>query len=133
VGELTRDPAAIEGSKRALPVGYWKGAGLSTTLDLVAAMLSGGRATHDIPQEPTRESGVSQVFIAIDPAALGSAEERDGIAAGILESLRLAPPLDANRPVRYPGEQTLHLREENMRLGVPVEPDVWNAVQTLSF
>jgi 3-dehydro-L-gulonate 2-dehydrogenase len=132
-GELTRDPAAIEVSKRALPVGYWKGAGLSTTLDLLAAMLSGGRATHDIPQEPTRESGVSQVFIAIDPAALGSAEERDGIAAGILESLRLAPPLDANRPVRYPGEQTLHLREENMRLGVPVEPDVWKAVQTLSF
>jgi 3-dehydro-L-gulonate 2-dehydrogenase len=35
--------------------------------------------------------------------------------------------------VRYPGEQTLHLREENMRLGVPVDPEIWSAVQTLSF
>ena len=132
-GELTCDPAAIEASKRALPVGYWKGAGLSTALDLMAAMLSGGRATHDIPQEPTRESGTSQVFIAIDPTALGSRDELDGIAAGVLESLRLAPPLERGRPVRYPGEQTLHLREENMRLGVPVEPEVWNALQSLSF
>ena len=132
-GELTRDPAAIEASKRALPVGYWKGAGLSTVLDLMAAMLSGGNAAHDIPQEPTRESGVSQMFLAIDPAALGSREELDRIAAGVLDSLKAAPPLDPNRPVRYPGEQTLHLREENMRLGVPVEPEVWHAVQTLSF
>lgn len=132
-GELTRDPAAIEESKRALPVGYWKGAGLSTALDLVAAMLSGGKAAHNIPQEPTRESGVSQVFIAIDPAALGSQEELDNIAAGVLESLRAAPPLEPGRPVRYPGEQTAHLRDENMRLGVPVDPEVWNAVQTLSF
>jgi 3-dehydro-L-gulonate 2-dehydrogenase len=132
-GELTRDPAAIEASKRALPVGYWKGAGLSIALDLVAAMLSGGHATHEIPQEPTRESGISQVFIAIDPAVLGSPKEMDAIAAGVLESLRLAPPLEPGRPVRYPGEQTLHLREENMRLGIPVEPDVWKAVQTLTF
>ncbi|HEX3572634.1 MAG TPA: 3-dehydro-L-gulonate 2-dehydrogenase [Acidobacteriaceae bacterium] len=132
-GELTRDPSAIEASKRALPVGYWKGAGLSTVLDLVAAMLSGGKAAHEIPQDPTRESGVSQIFIAIDSAALGGREELDSIAAGVLESLKAAPPLEPGRPVRYPGEQTLHLREENMRLGVPVDPEVWKAVQTLSF
>jgi 3-dehydro-L-gulonate 2-dehydrogenase len=132
-GELTRDPAAIEVSKRALPVGYWKGAGLSTALDLVAAMLSGGRAAHEIAQEPERESGTSQVFIAIDPTALGSREELDAIAAGVLASLHLAPPIEPGRPVRYPGEQTLHLREENMRLGVPVAAEVWKAVQSLSF
>jgi len=132
-GELTRDPAAIEASNRALPIGYWKGAGLSVALDLAAAMLSGGQATHEIPQESTRESGVSQVFIAIDPTALGSRDQLDRIAAGVLDSLRNAAPLEAGRPVRYPGEQTLHLREENMRLGVPVEPDVWNALRTLTF
>src|SRR5438046_5621054 len=27
-GQLTRDPAAIEASQRALPIGYWKGSGL---------------------------------------------------------------------------------------------------------
>jgi 3-dehydro-L-gulonate 2-dehydrogenase len=132
-GELTRDPAAIEASKRALPVGYWKGAGLSCVLDMMAAMLSGGRATHDIPQEPTRESGVSQVFLAIDPGGFVSREELERIADGILQSLQDAPPVDPARPVRYPGEQTLHLREENLKLGVPVEPDVWQKLLSLSF
>jgi 3-dehydro-L-gulonate 2-dehydrogenase len=133
-GELTRDPQAIKDSQRALPIGYWKGAGLSTALDMMAAMLSGGRATHHIPADSARESGVSQVFIAIDPGRLGPPEELDGIASGVLESLRLAPPLTpGSPPVRYPGEQTLHLREENMRLGVPVEEPVWQMVKNLDF
>jgi 3-dehydro-L-gulonate 2-dehydrogenase len=132
-GELTRDPAAIEASKRALAVGYWKGSGLSLVLDMLAAMLSGGKATHDIPQIPTQESGVSQIFLAIDPATFAGREELDRIATGILDSLRDATPIDPSRPVRYPGEQTLHLREENLRLGVPVTPEVWASLQALSF
>jgi len=48
-GELTRDPRAIEQSYRPLPVGYWKGSGLALMLDLVASILSGGRATCDSP------------------------------------------------------------------------------------
>ncbi len=48
-GKLTRDPAAIEASRRLLPMGYWKGSGLAVVLDLLAAILSGGAATCDIP------------------------------------------------------------------------------------
>jgi 3-dehydro-L-gulonate 2-dehydrogenase len=132
-GELTCDPAAIEASQRALAIGYWKGSGLSLVLDMLAAMLAGGKATHEIPREAARESGVSQIFLAIDPAKFASREELDRIAAGILESLRLATPVDPARPVRYPGEQTLQLREENARLGVPVDSGVWETLHTLSF
>ena len=132
-GNLTTDPAAIEASKRALAIGYWKGSGLSLVLDMLAAMLSGGQATHEIPQESTRESGVSQVFLAIDAASLGDAAERERTAAGIVESLRETAPIDATRPVRYPGEQTLRVRRENMRLGVPVDAEVWARLQGLAF
>jgi 3-dehydro-L-gulonate 2-dehydrogenase len=138
-GELTRDPAVIEASKRALAIGYWKGSGLSLVLDMLAAMLSGGLAAHQIPQEPTRESGVSQFFLAIDPSApsapsaFATRQELDRIAAGILDSLRAAVPVDPARPVRYPGEHTLRLRQENLKLGVPVDPAVWAKVQSLSF
>ena len=45
-GNLTKDAAAIEASQRALPIGYWKGSGLSLVLDMLAAMLSGGHATY---------------------------------------------------------------------------------------
>jgi 3-dehydro-L-gulonate 2-dehydrogenase len=132
-GALTSDPAAIEASQRALAIGYWKGSGLSLMLDMLAAMLSGGNATHQIPQDAARESGVSQIFLAIDPSKFAAPAQLDQIAAGILESLREATPIDPAHPARYPGEQTLQLREENMRLGIPVNPDLWEKLQTLSF
>ena len=127
-GNLTKDATAIEASQRALPIGYWKGSGLSLVLDMTAAMLSGGLSTHEIPLDPLRESGISQIFIAIDPRSLTTAEEINRIADGILESLREATPVDPGKPIRYPGEQTLQLREENMRLGVPVDPEIWNQI-----
>ena len=127
-GNLTTDAAAIEASKRALPIGYWKGSGLSLVLDMVAAMLSGGLATYQLPLEPTLEAGQSQVFLAIDPQNLASANELNHIADSILENLHQAPPADPNQPIRYPGEQTLRLREENLRLGVPVDPEIWHRI-----
>ena len=47
-GNLTRDPGAIEKSWRPLPVGYWKGSGLATVLDMIAAVMSLGQATHQL-------------------------------------------------------------------------------------
>ncbi len=130
-GNPTKDAAAIEASQRALPVGYWKGSGLALVLDMLAAMLSGGNATHQIPMEPVRETGLSQIFLAIDPSSVASPEELTRIAEGILGSLRKATPVDPNKPVRYPGEQTLQLREENLRLGVPVDPEIWQRISDI--
>jgi 3-dehydro-L-gulonate 2-dehydrogenase len=127
-GNLTKDAAAIEASKRALPIGYWKGSGLSLVLDMLAAMLSGGLATHQIPPDPFRETGLSQIFLAVDPSNLIDAENMAEIVEGILTSLKEATPADAAKPVRYPGEQTLQLREENLRLGVPVDPEIWRQI-----
>jgi 3-dehydro-L-gulonate 2-dehydrogenase len=129
-GHLTTDAAAIEASKRALPIGYWKGSGLSLVLDMVAAMLSGGLATYQLPLEPTLEAGQSQFFLAIDPQNIAAANELNHIADGILENLHQAPPTDPKQPIRYPGEQTLRLREENLRLGVPVDPEIWQRIST---
>jgi 3-dehydro-L-gulonate 2-dehydrogenase len=127
-GNLTKDAAAIEASQRALPVGYWKGSGLSLVLDMLAAMLSGGLAAHQIPLEPTYESGISQIFLAVDPSTIAHPQELSRTAEGILNSLREATPADPGKPVRYPGEQTLQLREENLRLGVPVDPQIWRRI-----
>ena len=109
-GKLTTDPAAVAASGRALPVGMWKGSGLAIVLDLMASMLSGGLATHQIGTTPERESGLSQVFIAV------RAGQADELADTVIASLKGA---------RYPGEETLRLREENLRLGLPVEDAVW--------
>jgi 3-dehydro-L-gulonate 2-dehydrogenase len=129
-GQLTQDAAAIEGSQRALPIGYWKGSGLALALDMMAAMLSGGLATYQLPTDPALESGQSQLFFAIDPTRFSTAEELDQMAEGVIANLHGVAPLDPARPLRYPGEQTLQLREENLRLGIPVEPDIWQQINT---
>lgn len=114
-GELTRDPAAILEAGRPLPTGYWKGSGLAILLDLVAAMLSGGLATHQIDPDFDRETRISQLFLAIDPG-------ESSIADGVIESLQ-------QEGVRYPGERVLHDRAESERRGVAVDAESWSWVQ----
>jgi 3-dehydro-L-gulonate 2-dehydrogenase len=131
-GRLTRDPAAIESTQRLLPIGYWKGSGLAIMLDMVAATLALGQATHQITSDPARETSLSQVFITINPAALGNQPALDRIAADIVESLHCAQPAEAGNPVRYPGENTLRIREENTRLGLPIDPALWQEIVSLA-
>jgi 3-dehydro-L-gulonate 2-dehydrogenase len=130
-GNLTRDPGAIESSQRPLPIGYWKGAGLALVLDLIAAMSSLGKATHQIPADPLLETEISQVFLAIHPAALGDEEQLETMAEEIIANFHQCVPANPQHPVRYPGEQVLRIREENTRLGVPVEEDVWQEITAM--
>jgi 3-dehydro-L-gulonate 2-dehydrogenase len=130
-GELTRDPAAIERTQRALPIGLWKGSGLSFVLDVLAAMLADGRATHDFSTDPLAEAGQSQVFIALAPAALSSMDQIDHVAQNAIDALHAATPTEPGHAPRYPGEGTLRIREESLRLGVAVDDSTWNALTKL--
>ena len=127
-GKLTRDPGAIEKTQRLLPVGFWKGSGLAVLLDMVAAMMSSGNATRNIANDSLRETALSQVFVAMDPLTLGDAERMEQIADGVVQSLQSSRPEHEGVPVRYPGENTPQLREENRRLGVPVDERVWDEI-----
>jgi 3-dehydro-L-gulonate 2-dehydrogenase len=125
-GTLTRDPAAIEASGRLLPSGFWKGSGLSLVLDLVAALLSAGRATHEIPLEPELETGLSQVFLTLDPSAMPGQDA--GLADRVIDHLHAGAG-----DVRYPGERTLETRRQSLRDGVPVDPTIWADVQSGNY
>ena len=126
-GQLSRDPAEIEAARRPLPIGYWKGSGLSLMLDLVAGILSGGRVTFQIPADPEKESGLSQIFIAVSSF---DQQFADQIADEVIGDLH-RPRSNEAEHVRYPAERVVHVREENMRLGLPVDPSVWREVLAL--
>jgi len=119
-GNLTRDPGAIERSQRPLPIGYWKGSGLSLVLDMVAAMMAGGLASHQIPADPEREIGVCQMFLTMNTEVFPDAAP---IAEGVIASLA---------GTRYPGERVLRTREENLALGIPVDEPTWAKIQALA-
>jgi 3-dehydro-L-gulonate 2-dehydrogenase len=130
-GNLTRDPGAIEKSQRSLPIGYWKGSGLSIVLDMIAAMTSLGRATHELSSDPLFEADVSQVFLAIKPDVFGAPEVQSRIADEIVASVDGCKPAKEGGSVRYPGEKTLRTRAENRRLGLPVDTALWAEIAAI--
>jgi len=124
-GNLTRDAGAILESRRLLPIGFWKGSGLSLILDLIAAAISGGLATHAIASDPDEETALSQVFVAFDPTSLSPREDLDRLANAVIEHVHAG-----DGGVRYPGERTLEMRLTSMREGVPVDDAVWALVKS---
>lgn len=126
-GELTDDPATILESWRALPIGYWKGAGLSLLLDILAAILSAGDSTHQLSKREA-EYGVSQVFIAIDIKKLSNFPGIEMAISEIISDLKGSVPDGPVAAIRYPGEQILLTRKDNLKNGIPVNKDVWDEI-----
>jgi 3-dehydro-L-gulonate 2-dehydrogenase len=126
-GNMTTDPATIEKSFKGLPIGYWKGSGLSLALDLIVSVLALGKATWQIGKQEA-EYGLSQIFIAINLAKVVGEEAAQNHINSIIDNLHHATPTPDNEKVYYPGERTLLTRQENMEKGVPVEPQYWEQV-----
>ncbi|MEO6520786.1 MAG: 3-dehydro-L-gulonate 2-dehydrogenase [Mucilaginibacter sp.] len=126
-GNLSTDPAAIMESKRILPIGFWKGSGLSLMLDLLVTILSQGRSTEKIT-ESKKEAGVSQVFIAIHQP---DTEMNHQLIEQILDYAKSSRPEKEGGKISYPGENTLRTRERNIKEGIPVDETIWNKVLSL--
>lgn len=127
---LTCDPAEILDSKRPLPIGFWKGAGLSLLLDILSAILSGGLSTGQISKTQD-ESGVSQVFIAFDLGKLGNFPSIQNTLSEIIADYKESVPVDQRSSIRYPGEQILKTRAANLRDGILVNMEIWNEILKL--
>ena len=126
-GNLTTDPAAIQESWRPLPIGYWKGAGLSLLLDVLATVLSGGLSTAEISAQQS-EKNLSQVFICVDLTQLHNYSSIGQSLQTILTDYASAAPIAPGQSIRYPGERIVSVRKENLERGVPVLKKTWELV-----
>ncbi len=129
-GQLSCDPAEIAKTWRVLPIGYWKGSALSIVLDLVAAVLSGGRPTVGVGQLG-EEYGMSQVFIAMDAMRIAGDDFLSSAVKAVLDDLHGSTPVDPAQPVRYPGESSLAIRRANRANGIPIDDAVWEKIKLL--
>jgi 3-dehydro-L-gulonate 2-dehydrogenase len=129
-GNLTNDPVEIKKSWRALPIGYWKGSGLSLLLDLLATTLSAGLSVHEITAQKS-EVNASQVFIAIDLAKLSNNQSIQQAIDNIVTDFKGSAPEPGKKEVRYPGENVLAIRAENTANGIPVMKEVWEEIKKL--
>lgn len=127
-GNLTNDPSAIEETGRVLPIGYWKGSGMSIALDLIANILAMGNTVTQVGKNET-EYGLTQVLIAIDPSFVN--HDKNGIEELInlvLEDVKSSVPAKEGGQVYYPGESTINRRNDNLANGIPVNEEIWNSI-----
>jgi 3-dehydro-L-gulonate 2-dehydrogenase len=128
-GQLTTDPGEILRSQRILPVGYWKGAGLSLLLDILATILSGGLPVQAISKQKA-ECSVSQVFLTIALSKLTNYHAIAATVQGIIDDYHQSVSAQSAKVV-YPGERVLSLRMENEKKGIPVLKTIWDQIQAL--
>jgi 3-dehydro-L-gulonate 2-dehydrogenase len=129
-GKLTNQPAKILESQRALPIGYWKGAGLSLLLDIIATVLSAGLSTRELSQKEA-EYSVSPVFIAFSLEKLSNYPAVEKTIGEIISDFKNATPDESGGEIRYPGERVLLTRAENLKNGIPVGKNVWEEIVNL--
>ena len=128
-GNLSTDPRAIRESERTLPIGYWKGSGLSLLLDLLASILSAGYPVFEISKQNV-ENNLSQVFIAFNLSKLNNVSAIPDLLQRVIDDYHASIPSE-NAKVLYPGERVVKVREENLKNGIPVIQKVWDEIMAL--
>lgn len=129
-GNITDEPDSIINGGEVLPAGFWKGSGLSIAIDMVVAALSVGKSTYDL-RENRQDKAISQVFIAINPAAYAGEDYADTYIENMSDYIKTAAKMEGVSDILYPGERTVKERMENLREGIPVNQEIWNTVQKL--
>jgi 3-dehydro-L-gulonate 2-dehydrogenase len=129
--ELSVEPEKILAGERGLPIGYWKGSAFSLILDMLVTILSAGDSTTKISARGI-ETGISQVYLCIDPEVFADRELREKLLDEIIHYTHDAEPMSAGARTYYPGERTLETRKRNLKEGIPVSEEVWQQVVKLS-
>lgn len=128
-GNLTKNPKIIIENELALPIGMWKGAGLSLVTDMMVSILSDGNSTMEIG-ELEEEYSLSQLFLCFYPQKLGQAQDPEKLTDHVIANLKSSSVFEG-KEIRYPGERTLQNRKENLEKGVPVNSEVWKKINDI--
>ncbi|OOF67327.1 3-dehydro-L-gulonate 2-dehydrogenase [Rodentibacter caecimuris] len=130
-GNPTRDPETVEKNRRLMPMGFWKGSGLSIVLDMIAALLSNGLSVAEVTEEKDDEYCVSQIFIAIEIDRLIDGRSRAEKLQKIIDYVKTAERADPNIAVRLPGHGLSTMLAKNQANGIPVNESVWAKLKAL--
>jgi 3-dehydro-L-gulonate 2-dehydrogenase len=77
------------------------------------------------------ERDVSQVFIAVNLASFPDRTEIEARIASSLAAVNASQPIESGAEVRWPGQNRLKVREENLREGIPTDEGVWEKILSL--
>ena len=129
-GKPITDPKrSAEGS--LLPIGGYKGYGLAVMIGLLAGALNNaavGKGTIDFNAHHDLVTNTGQTIIAVDPSAFGNKDDFIARVIELVNDLKSSTKLPGVKEIRVPGEGAAKTMAERQRLGIPVSPELLDAL-----
>ena len=105
-----------------LPIGDYKGYGLSLMIGLIAATLNGGQFGRDADQSLPTNTG--QAVLALQISRFGDPTEFKRRVDYIARDIRGSGKLPGVEEIRLPGDRAYRVRQERLVRGIPVPPSL---------
>jgi L-2-hydroxycarboxylate dehydrogenase (NAD+) len=132
-GHPITDPKRA-GEGLMLPIGGYKGAGLSLVFSLMGGALNGmgtGRAAVSI-DAPSAEGNTGQAVMALKIANFGDVADFKRRIDIVARDIRASQPMPGVEEVRYPGLNGHRTAEDRAKNGVPIRPPLVASLQKLA-
>ena len=118
-----------------MPIGGYKGYGLSLIVGLLAGTLNGaamGRDVVDFNHDDTSKTNTGQAICMIDISAFGDVAAFKQRVDVVARDLRASERMEGVDRVWLPGEQSEERRVRYAKEGIPVAPALWQQLTALA-
>ena len=123
-GRPTTDPKAALGGV-VLPIGGYKGSGLSMLMDILGGVISGAAFAGSVADQYKvydRPQDVGHFFLAMRPDLFIPEEDYRARMDTLVERVRDCPKAEGFDEILIPGEPETRLEAEHRRTGIPYSP-----------
>ena len=123
-GRPTDDPAAVLKSRRLVPTGQHKGAGLALMIDIMTGILSGGMFCAELLGDnkgAPHATGYGKVFIAIDIATFLPLEVFTRRVEELVAYVKGGPLAEGFSEISIPGERSWREKALREKVGIPLD------------
>ena len=89
-----------------------------------------GKGTIDFNAHHDLVTNTGQTIIAVDPGAFGNKDDFIARVIELVNDLKSSTTLPGVKEIRVPGEGAARTMAERQRLGIPVSPELLDALNT---
>jgi ureidoglycolate dehydrogenase (NAD+) len=129
-GRMTTDPTEAE---QLMPIGDYKGFGLSMMVDILCALLTGMPAGNQVSkmfgESMSKKREIGHFFCAMNIAAFTDPASFSERLKETADAVRVEPALDPAKPVMVPGDPEKTAWAKRSQEGVPVPGHVWEEIR----
>jgi LDH2 family malate/lactate/ureidoglycolate dehydrogenase len=118
-----------------LPIGDYKGYGLSLVVGLLAGVLNGaafGREVVDFVKKPEQSTNTGHAIVALSVEAFAPLAEFKHHIDAAVRTMRSAQKLPGVERIWLPGEQSARKREERAKHGIPMPKSLRDSLETVA-